>query len=122
MKIYYAHHLWKYGTEIEKYELDVIKSRFPDVVIINPATDVSQFGTSEEIMAKCFKDVKSCDSIVFSSVDGIIGKGVFDEVALGASLSKPIFYIFNNQLLEFRGSLETILKGTSKRIFATVKM
>lgn len=122
MKIYYAHHLWKYGTEIEKYELEVIKSRFPDVAIINPATDVSQFGTSEEIMVKCFKAVKSCNSIVFSSVDGIIGKGVFDEVALGASLNKPIYYILNNQLLEFRGSLETILKGTSKRIFATVKM
>ena len=122
MKIYYAHHLWEYGTEIEKYELEIIKSRFPDVEIINPATDVSQFGTSEEIMVKCFKAVKSCNSIVFSSVDGIIGKGVFDEVTLGASLSKPIYYIFNNQLLEFRGSLETILKGTSKRIFATVKM
>ena len=25
LNIYYAHHQWKYGTEIEEYELDLIK-------------------------------------------------------------------------------------------------
>ena len=35
-KIYYAHHLWKYGTEIEQYEIYLIKNKFPASTIINP--------------------------------------------------------------------------------------
>ena len=28
MKIYYAHHIWKYGTPIETFEMSVIKNGF----------------------------------------------------------------------------------------------
>ena len=36
---YYAHHQWKYGTQIEQYEIDLIKRYFPGDAIFNPATD-----------------------------------------------------------------------------------
>ena len=42
MKVYYAHHIWKYGTPIEDYELDCIKKRFEDAEIINPRTNLPQ--------------------------------------------------------------------------------
>ena len=29
LKIYYAHHQWKYGTKIEDYELNLIRKRKP---------------------------------------------------------------------------------------------
>ena len=38
--IYYAHHQWKYGTQIEAYELDLIREYFPYDKIFNPATDL----------------------------------------------------------------------------------
>ena len=36
---YYAHHQWKYGTQIEQYEIDLIKRYFLGDAIFNPATD-----------------------------------------------------------------------------------
>lgn len=36
---YYAHHQWKYGTQIEQHEIDLIKRYFPSDTIFNPATD-----------------------------------------------------------------------------------
>ena len=40
--IYYAHHQWKYGTQIEQYELDLIKRYFPGDTIFNPATELTE--------------------------------------------------------------------------------
>ena len=42
MKIYYAHHVWKYGTPIEDYELECIKKKFDSAEIINPRTSLPQ--------------------------------------------------------------------------------
>ena len=80
VKIYYAHHIWKYNTKIEEYELDLIKNTFKNAEIINPNgglgyTEYSGL-TEPEIMDICYKAVLSCDIIVFSSINGVIGAGV----------------------------------------------
>ena len=49
-KIYYAHHLWKYNTPIEEYELNVIKRYFPYHEIINPNGYIEQNRDEEIIM------------------------------------------------------------------------
>ena len=120
MIIYYAHHIWKYDTKIEEYELDLIKENFPDYKIINPNKTVNQSLPESDIMNECFNYVDDCDVIVFSSMDGMIGKGVFDEVNRALDQNKAVFYLFQNeitQLFEF----EKIENSTTNRIYATVK-
>ena len=125
MKIYYAHHIWKYGTKIEKYELDLIHKTFANAEILNPNGRLGyteNSGLSEkEIMNICFEAIKSCDAIVFSSVDGVIGKGVSEEVSLAQELSLKIFYINNNSLIHIeKFSFSIINNSETRRLYAIV--
>ena len=79
MKIYYAHHLWKYNTDIEKYELDIIKRYFPNSEIINPNGHIEQGREESMIMKDCLEIIESCNILIFSSVNGVVGRGVVDE-------------------------------------------
>lgn len=117
MKIYYAHHRWKYNTPIEEYEIGLIRKTFPGATIINPNTDIQQDRAETEIMRNCIATVKVCDATVFSSVDGVIGKGVFDEVAN----SKTVYYIHNDAVMLFDGTFEILLGSNTKRLYAIVK-
>lgn len=99
LKIYYAHHQWKYGTKIEDYELDLIKEYFPNAVIFNPAVDLNIDGkTEDEIMCICLDQVKISDMVIFSSIDGLVGIGVFKEVTKAKALGIPIYYIAKDEL------------------------
>lgn len=98
MKIYYAHSQWKYGTKIEDYELRVIHEYFPRAEIINPAKDIDQSGTEEDVMQRCLEAVRSADLVVFSSVDGTIGNGVLREVE-DAIWERPVLYLQHEELV-----------------------
>ena len=99
-KIYYAHHRWKYGTQIEAYELDLIKKYYPTATIFNPSEFLDIEGRSEEdIMRDCLAAVKDADVIIFSSMDGVIGKRVYDELMYAIENDKPILYIFYDHLI-----------------------
>ena len=98
--IYYAHHQWKYGSQVEQYELDLIKRYFPNATICNPATDLitpKEHG-EEAIMAECLALVHQSDILVFSSMDGAVGTGVFHEVEAAMNAGKLVLYIFQNEL------------------------
>lgn len=98
--IYYAHHQWKYGTKVEQYELDLIKRYFPDDKIFNPSTDIkTDISLGEEaIMKECLETIRNSDILVFSSMDGVVGTGVFHEVKEARKFGKFIYYIFHNKL------------------------
>lgn len=98
--IYYAHHQWKYGTKVEQYELDLIKRYFPSASVFNPSTDLktSESDGEENIMLECFEVIRNSDMLVFSSMDGVVGTGVYHEVREAQKLGKIVFYIFDNTL------------------------
>lgn len=98
--IYYAHHQWKYFTEIEEYELSVIRRYFPHADIFNPATDLKSkdCGYESIIMEECLNTVEGSDILIFSSMDGMVGKGVFEEVRKAASSGKLILYLIRDEL------------------------
>ena len=135
MKIYYAHHIWKYGTEIEKYEIEVIKSTFPKAIIVNPSTDIQQPGnynncdggdnpetiTTEDTMRFCLNEVSRDDALVFSSVNGAIGKGVYDEIEKARVDNKPVYFIWGNMLIPFKGEFAIIPNSKTGKIYAVVK-
>lgn len=120
-KIYYAHHLWKYGTEIEQYEIELIKAKFPSATIINPNEAIKQEQEETEIMKDCLLSVEDCDILVFSSVNGIVGKGVVDEVNKAKELKKRIYYIYANVLKNAEYCrLNVIENSKSNRVYAIV--
>lgn len=98
--IYYAHHQWKYGTRIEQYELDLIKRYFPDATIFNPSTDLETDPSlgEEAIMEECLERVRNSDIVIFSSMDGVVGTGVYHEVQEARKNGKFVYYIFRNGL------------------------
>jgi hypothetical protein len=112
---YYAHSVYKYNTPIEQYELSLIPGK-----VINPNGIVDQTKTEEEIMQDCYKLIDKCNALVFSSVDGVIGKGVADEVVYAFIRNKPIYYIHNNRLNKIKSIvIKPIEKRTTDRIYAT---
>lgn len=104
--IYYAHHQWKYNSEEERYELDLIRNFFPLARIFNPAVDLKttyrEYKSKEDcekaVMEECLSTVKNSDILIFSSLDGCIGTGVYQEVMEALSLGKIILYIYQNNL------------------------
>lgn len=121
MKIYYAHHIWKYNTLIEEYEMALIKDAIPNAEIINPNGAVEQNATTEKIMSDCFDWVDQCDAVVFSSISGVVGKGVVDEVTKAVRQQKPVYYIQDNAVSLITPTFEKIENSTTGRIYAIVR-
>ena len=90
MKIYYAHHVWKYDTPIENFEIKCIERQFKDAVIVNPRTTIPQDQPENVILDYAYKALDDCEAIVFSTFSGMIGHGVFNEIIYGSTKS-PIF-------------------------------
>jgi hypothetical protein len=123
MKIYYAHHIWKYNTEIEKYEIDLIKKYFPTDILLNPNGDLGYTEnsglTETEIMKICL-DTKY-DVLVFSSMDGVVGHGVYNEVNHAIKLHKDIYYLNNNIITHITKVEWKLLNLDNNRLFAIIQ-
>lgn len=101
--IYYAHHQWKYGTQVEQYELDLIKRYFPEDTVFNPSTDLlTDLSLGEDaIMKECLERVRNSDILVFSSMDGVVGTGVYHEIEEARKEGKFVYYIYHNMLYTY---------------------
>lgn len=122
--IYYAHHQWKYGTQLEQYELDLIKRYFPDSVVFNPATELTTDPAlgEEAIMKECLERVRNSDIVIFSSMDGVVGTGVYHEVQEARKNGKFVYYIYHDALFStFNVSMLDDIQGTD-RVYALVCM
>lgn len=123
--IYYAHHLYKYDTRIEEHELGLIKRDLSRYEIINPNGDIvhSDLSSEQIIMDKCLSEIsrEDVEGVVFSSLNGVVGLGVFQEVNYAISLNKKIYYIQNNNVKEVN-SIEFELTNDSRRFYAIVKI
>lgn len=122
--LYYAHHMFKYDTRMEEYELQVIRKNFPEYDIINPNGDIpfEKNESEQSIMGKCLEVIEreNVDCLVFSSMNGVVGQGVFAEVNHALALGKKIYYIHNNGVEKCRAVLFDIINENG-RIYASVK-
>lgn len=100
MKIYYAHHIYKYNTKVELYEIELIKKYLPDSEIINPNGYINQDDVDENIMKDCLNTIEKCDSLVFSSMNNVVGLGVYREINKALLGNIPIYYITEDQVIE----------------------
>ena len=121
MKIYYAHHIWKYNTKIEEYEISIVLKQFNNATIINPNGLVNEFDSEEKIMFDCFSAIKESDALVFSDLSGVTGKGVVSEIEYAQSLELRVFRIVANRLVEITEKIHYNLLNTgSNRIYAEI--
>ena len=120
--IYYAFHQWKYDTEIEEFELDIIRKKLPNYEIINPNKyfDFSEDMTEEEIMNICLETVRACEALVFSSLSGVVGRGVFSEVSLAMELGKDVYYLHEDDIVEVESVCFRPCKKRSNRTYMVV--
>lgn len=121
--IYYAHHQWKYGTPEEAYEISLIKRYFPNANIFNPATDLTTIPSGDEtvIMNECLNVVRSSDILVFSSLDGCVGTGVFHEVMEAMRKRTFVFYIYQDNLIADFEIVERKESERTDRLYAFVE-
>lgn len=117
--VYYAHSRMKYNTEVEEYELELLK----DCEVINPNGTVDQTLPTEEIMVKCFELISKCDKFVFSTVNGTIGKGLYQELFFAMKEKKKIYIIENHEIKEIKTLFINPIKDSeNNKIYATVKV
>lgn len=108
MKIFYSHHCYKYGTPIEDYEIELIRDgmKESDLTVINPRISLPQDAPESVIMETAFNTIKDCDALVFSTVSGMIGHGVFDEVVFALNNGISVYEIYGNDIIEIDSILE----------------
>lgn len=107
-KLYYAHHMFKYNTDEEKQEIKLIEEKFPSFLIINPNGWICKNNSEQAIMNQCYHFVKMSDILVFSSLNTIIGRGVYEETKLALENNKDVYYLFNNNF--YKITADTFLK------------
>ena len=107
-KLYYAHHVFKYNTKEEKQEIELIEKKFPNFLIINPNEWICQDNSEQAIMNQCYHFVKMSDILVFSSLNTIIGRGVYEEVQLALEENKDVYYLLDNNF--YKINLKDFLK------------
>lgn len=122
--IYYAHHQWKYGTKVEEYELELIKRYFPNAKIFNPSVDLTctKEDGEEAVMNECLEIVKNSDILIFSSLDGCIGTGVYHEIKEAKKNDKLVLYIFHDTLLTDFDIIKRSPFEETDRLYATVRI
>ncbi|MEG1309840.1 MAG: hypothetical protein RSA91_00935 [Bacilli bacterium] len=125
MKIYYAHHMFKYDTEDENNEIKQIKKMFKNYEIINPNGSIIENGNSKDAMKQCFDLIRKVDILIFTTLeDGNFGKGVYDEIGLAIDLNIPVFFLRENIFIKVNKIEEIskiIVESTkSNRRFATI--
>ena len=119
-KKYYAHHLWKYNTPIEEYELNLIKRYFPYHEIINPNGYIEQNREESVIMKDCLTCIEDCGILIFSSINGVVGRGVLDEFKKASKLGLQIYYIMDDILYDARGYDFKLMKSENNRLYAII--
>ena len=122
--IYYAHHQYKYKSIEEAYELDLIRRYFPQAKIFNPSTDLKSnlLGDETIIMRECLETGRASDILIFSSMNGVVGTGVYHEVEEAQRANKIVFYIFHDQLYSDFTILERPKSQRTDRLYGTVHL
>jgi len=84
MKVYYAHSKLTYDTIKESRELAYLRKNYDEVVDPNELGELGSLQAYLDI-------VKTCDKLVCSSLDGFVGRGVFEEVSYALDIGLPVY-------------------------------
>lgn len=99
-------------------------STVDDLTIINPHISLPQDAPESVIMETAFETINTCDVLIFSTVSGMIGHGVFDEVLFALNHGIDVYEIVGNELravdnvFEFMNNIEKFIFDGDNRKYA----
>lgn len=102
LRVYYAHAICLYGTEREKKEMRLIRERFKDAEIINPAN------YPDHSMDFYIRLVDKCHIVVFSRLLGKVTSGVGKEVNFALDKDKNVYMLNEVSLFPIKSPVEYI--------------
>ena len=97
-RVYYAHAMVLYGTDVEKVEAQVIKGQLQGYELVDPGDYEGNSEKSRQGMEYCFKLIDGCHALAFSRLLGKITAGVGLEVNYALSKYKPVYSIEGDKL------------------------
>ncbi len=92
-RLYYAHPICIYGRVAERRELAIIRRKFRDREIVNPADYRYEPEKLRDTIGFCLRLVAGSDVVVFSRLLGKVTAGVGKEVNHALRLGKPVYEI-----------------------------
>ncbi len=120
-RIYYAHAMCTYGTQVEKREQAVIQRIFPGHEIIDPGA----YEDNEEKllggMNYCLKLVESCDALAFSRIRGKVTAGVGKEAKHALALKKPVYELVGDAVRQVFKPPRYVSREESRKLYAEWK-
>ena len=70
-----------------------------------------------------FNTVKNCDALVFSTVSGMIGHGVFNEIAVATNSGIDVYQLEGNVCYKMKSvNLKDIIFQGNNRVYALLHM
>lgn len=111
MIIYYAHPICFYESEIEKKQLTVIRSKFKDAEIINPADYPS--GSMDFYLTL----VEKSEKIIFSCLFNEITSGVGKEVNHALNKGKEVYMLNENELIAINSPVNYISRQNTVELY-----
>jgi hypothetical protein len=97
-RVYHAHALCTYGTQVERREQEVIRKCFPAYEIVDPGSYEDNIEKLVGGMNYCLKLVESCDILVFSRTLGQVTAGVGKEIKHALALGRAVFEVDGDAL------------------------
>lgn len=111
LRVYYAHAICLYDTEQEKRELVVIREKFEDAEIINPAT------YPNSPMDFYLSLVDKCDIVVFSCLLGKVTSGVGKEVNYALKMGKAVYLLDELSLFQIKSPVTYISRDCTIELY-----
>lgn len=111
LRVYYAHAICLYGTEREKKELVLIREKFKDAEIINPAN------YQNRSMDFYLRLVDKCHIVVFSRLLGKVTAGVGKEVNHALKKGKDVYMLNEVSLIPIKSPVKYISRQSTRELY-----
>jgi hypothetical protein len=84
-----------YDSNLEKEQLKLINEQFPKYEIVNPNGYFTFSG-----MYACYCMIQDCTLLVFTTLNGYVGKGVYSEIIFAKRIGIKILYLKDKKFHE----------------------
>ena len=111
LTVYYAHAICLYGKEQEKKELVLIREKFKDAEIINPAH------YQNLPMDFYLRLVDKCHIVVFSRLLGKVTSGVGKEVNYALEKGKDVYMLNEVGLIPIKSPVKCISLQSTRELY-----
>ena len=111
LRIYYAHAICLYDTEEEKKEVILIREKFKNAEIINPA----DFPNSK--MEFYLRLIDKCNIVIFSCLLEKITSGVGKEVNYALNKGKEVYLLKEVNLLPITSPVKFISRQSTRELY-----